>query len=68
MADAEEDMSHLRAPDPADYDPTEEAQDFLKLDKFTYALRMSTFYIADTIAQRTRYRASHTTKARRKGF
>jgi hypothetical protein len=37
MADQDEDVSHLRAPDPADYDPTEEAQDFLKLDKLTYA-------------------------------
>ncbi|RYO26158.1 hypothetical protein AA0113_g12536, partial [Alternaria arborescens] len=35
MADQDEDASHLRAPDPADYDPTEEAQDFLKLDKLT---------------------------------
>jgi len=37
MADADEDASHLRVPDAADYDPTEEAQDFLKLDKLTYA-------------------------------
>jgi tRNA-splicing endonuclease subunit Sen54 len=37
MADQDEDISHLRAPDAADYDPTEEAQDFLKLDKLTYA-------------------------------
>ena len=35
MADADEDASHLRVPDAADYDPTEEAQDFLKLDKLT---------------------------------
>ena len=37
MADVDEDASHLRVPDAADYDPTEEAQDFLKLDKLTYA-------------------------------
>jgi tRNA-splicing endonuclease subunit Sen54 len=41
MADEEEDVSHLRAPDAADYDPTEEAQDFLKLDKLTYAFTCS---------------------------
>jgi tRNA-splicing endonuclease subunit Sen54 len=38
MADEEEDVSHLRTTDAADYDPTEEAQDFLKLDKLTYAI------------------------------
>jgi tRNA-splicing endonuclease subunit Sen54 len=42
MADVDEDASHLRVPDAADYDPTEEAQDFLKLDKLTYAFHMST--------------------------
>jgi tRNA-splicing endonuclease subunit Sen54 len=33
MADEDEDLSHLRAPDAADLDPTEEAQDYRALDK-----------------------------------
>lgn len=35
MADQDEDISHLRAPDATDYDPTEEAQDFRLLEKLT---------------------------------
>ena len=35
MADQDEDISHLRAPDAADYDPTEEAQDFRLVEKLT---------------------------------
>ncbi|KAE8850569.1 hypothetical protein PTNB85_00985 [Pyrenophora teres f. teres] len=35
MADEDEDISHLRVPDAADFDPTEEAQDFRFLDKLT---------------------------------
>lgn len=35
MADEDEDMSHLRAPDAADVDLTEETQDFRFLDKLT---------------------------------
>jgi hypothetical protein len=33
MADEDEDVSHLRAPDAADIDPTEETQDYRALDK-----------------------------------
>ena len=36
MADEDEDLSHLRAPDSADIDLTEETQDFRFLDKLTY--------------------------------
>lgn len=39
MADEDEDLSHLRAPDAAEIDPTEEAQDFRFLDKFTLVTR-----------------------------
>jgi hypothetical protein len=35
MADQDEDISHLRAPDATDYDPTEETQDFRLLEKLT---------------------------------
>jgi hypothetical protein len=50
MADVDEDASHLRAPDAADYDPTEEAQDFLKLDKLTYAFTcpLALLHLADS--------------------
>ena len=56
MADADEDASHLRVPDAADYDPTEEAQDFLKLDKLTYAFTCRAVFhcIADITTQSTR--------------
>jgi tRNA-splicing endonuclease subunit Sen54 len=37
MADEDEDLSHLRAPDAADADPTEEAQDFRFFDKLMFA-------------------------------
>lgn len=36
MADEDEDISHLRAPDATDIDLTEETQDFRFLDKLTY--------------------------------
>ena len=35
MADQDEDISHLRAPDAGDFDPTEETQDFRLLEKLT---------------------------------
>ena len=35
MADEDEEISHMRAPDTGDFDPTEEAQDFRFLDKLT---------------------------------
>jgi tRNA-splicing endonuclease subunit Sen54 len=38
MADEDEELSHLRAPDAGDNDPTEEAQDFRSLDKLMCAL------------------------------
>jgi tRNA-splicing endonuclease subunit Sen54 len=38
MADEDEDLSHLRAPDAADNDPTEETQDFRGLDKLMFVL------------------------------
>jgi tRNA-splicing endonuclease subunit Sen54 len=37
MADEDEELSHLRAPDAEDHDPTEEAQDFRSLDKLMSA-------------------------------
>jgi tRNA-splicing endonuclease subunit Sen54 len=37
MADEDEELSHLRAPDAADEDPTEDAQDFLRFDKLVCA-------------------------------
>jgi hypothetical protein len=36
MADEDEDVSHLRAPDAVDIDLTEETQDFRFLDKLTF--------------------------------
>jgi hypothetical protein len=38
MADEDEELSHLRASDAADHDPTEEAQDFRGLDKLMFVL------------------------------
>jgi hypothetical protein len=43
MADEDEDLSHLRAPDAADEDPTEEAQDFSVFDKLMFAFTHPTF-------------------------
>jgi tRNA-splicing endonuclease subunit Sen54 len=37
MNDEDEEVSHLRAPDTADNDQDEEAQDFRALDKLMYA-------------------------------
>jgi tRNA-splicing endonuclease subunit Sen54 len=36
MADEDEELSHLRAPDAGDVDLTEETQDFRFLDKLTF--------------------------------
>ena len=36
MADEDEDLSHLRAPESLDVDLTEETQDFRLLDKLMY--------------------------------
>lgn len=41
MADEDEDLSHLRAPDAADVDLTEETQDFRFLDKLTCVLAIT---------------------------
>lgn len=40
MADEDEDLSHLRAPDAADIDISDETQDFRFLDKLTYSCRV----------------------------
>jgi tRNA-splicing endonuclease subunit Sen54 len=36
MADEDEDLSHLRGPEPAEIDLSEETQDYRFLDKLTY--------------------------------
>jgi tRNA-splicing endonuclease subunit Sen54 len=41
MADEDEDLSHLRVPNAAEVDPTEEAQDFSVFDKLMFALNPS---------------------------
>jgi hypothetical protein len=38
MADEDEDLSHLRAPEPQDIDLSDETQDFRFLDKLVYEL------------------------------
>jgi tRNA-splicing endonuclease subunit Sen54 len=47
MADEDEDISHLRAPEVGDFDPTEEAQDFRFLDKLTHALALTQQQLCD---------------------
>jgi tRNA-splicing endonuclease subunit Sen54 len=42
MADEDEDLSHLRAPDTVDDDPTEETQDFSVFDKLMFAFTLPT--------------------------
>jgi hypothetical protein len=36
MADEDEDLSHMRAPDAGDIDPTEETPDFRLLDRLKF--------------------------------
>jgi hypothetical protein len=45
MADEDEDVSHLRAPDAVDIDLTEETQDFRFLDKLTFVTDAAWSYL-----------------------
>jgi hypothetical protein len=64
MADEDEDISHLRAPDAGDFDPTEEAQDFRFLDKLTYALALTQQQLHDANSFATEHKIAHTLRCR----